>query len=60
MTMFDWQAENRVVSKWIWVYAALTLPVTVILLITWLLFMKKNGLRHKEQELVVAETYGDV
>jgi hypothetical protein len=54
--MFDWQAENRVVSKWIWVYAALTLPVTVILLITWLLFMKKN----KKEELAVAEPYGDV
>jgi hypothetical protein len=60
MTMFDWHADSGVVSKWIWVYAALTLPVTFILLITWLLFMKKNGLRHKAQELAVEETYGDV
>ncbi len=59
MSMFDWQADS-VVSKWIWVYAALTLPVTFILLGIWLLSSKRNAVRHKAEVLAVTETYGDV
>jgi hypothetical protein len=59
MTMFDWHADS-VVSKWIWVYAALTLPVTVILLVIRLLSTKKNAIRHKAELLAIMETYGDV
>jgi hypothetical protein len=60
MTMFDWHDPTQVVSQYIWVYAAITLPVTLILLAIWLLFMKKNNQRHKAEELAVAETYANV
>ena len=59
MSMFDWQADS-VVSKWIWVYAVLTLPVTLILLGIWLIYTKKSAIRHKAEVSAVTETYGDV
>ena len=59
MSMFDWHADS-VVSKWIWIYAALTLPVTLILLGIWLLSTKKSDIRQKAEVLAVTEKYGDV
>jgi bacteriorhodopsin len=43
MTFFDWQsADNRTVSKSLWVYFAVTIPITILVLAAWTFLTKKN------------------
>lgn len=43
MTFFNWQtASNRTVSTYLWVYFAVTVPVTIVVLAAWAFLTKKN------------------
>ncbi|KAH0282854.1 hypothetical protein M436DRAFT_84896 [Aureobasidium namibiae CBS 147.97] len=43
MTFFDWQkTSDRTVSKDLWVYFAVTVPVTVLVLVAWAFLTKKS------------------
>jgi hypothetical protein len=43
MTFFDWQtASDRTVSKSLWVYFAVAIPITVAVLAAWTILTKKN------------------
>jgi hypothetical protein len=43
MTFFDWQTtSNRTVSRSLWVYFAVAIPITVAVLVAWVLLTKKN------------------
>jgi hypothetical protein len=57
MTMFDWHDSAQVVSGYIWVYAALTLPVTVGLLGAWILYMRRKQRHNKAIEEEAALAY---
>ena len=57
MTMFDWDDSAQVVSDYIWVYAAVTLPVTIGLLGTWIIYMRRKGRHDKAIEEEAALAY---
>jgi hypothetical protein len=57
MTFFDWQtASNRTVSKSLWVYFAVAIPITVAVLAAWVLLTKKN--REENSGMVRADLSG--
>lgn len=39
MTVFDWTATGVVVSRDIWIYFAITVPLTVVVLAAWVLWL---------------------
>lgn len=54
MTFFNWQtASDRTVSTYLWVYFAVTVPVTVLVLVAWAFLTKKN---RKESQLLRRRT----
>ena len=44
MSMFDWQAESGkyVVSSRFWIYWAITVPITITLLMVWWMWMRRE------------------
>jgi hypothetical protein len=43
MTFFDWQtARDRTVSKSLWGYFAVAIPITIMVLAAWAFLTKKN------------------
>lgn len=41
MTMFNWQAQNgQVLSSHFWIYWAVTVPVTLLVLLVWVLWAR--------------------
>jgi hypothetical protein len=38
MTMFDWGATDEVVSSYFWVYWAVTIPLTILVVVGWRLW----------------------
>ncbi|KIX05485.1 uncharacterized protein Z518_06357 [Rhinocladiella mackenziei CBS 650.93] len=60
MSMFNWQAESGglVTSRWIWVYFVIAIPLTLMVLVFWILWYKwtqaKYSKRHgKGSQMVV-------
>ena len=50
MTFFNWQTANdRTVSKSLWVYFAVTIPITAVVLAAWTFLTKKNRLEHSDR-----------
>ena len=43
MTFFNWQtASDRTVSKYLWVYFAVVIPITILVVAAWAFLTKKN------------------
>lgn len=63
MSMFDWMAEDgsptsagaeetspgRLLSKWFWLFWAITAPLTIGILIFWVLWFKRTDRKYKER-----------
>lgn len=51
MTFFDFEpGAETVVSTQLWVYFAITVPLTAVLLVWWLLFERKREGQYREQD----------
>jgi len=54
MTFFNWQTvSDKTVSTYLWVYFAVTVPVTVLVLVAWAFLTRKN---RKESQLLRRRT----
>lgn len=59
MPLFRWNTEasgNSIVSKQMWVYWAVTLPLTFVTLSLWLAWMRLQTRRHRVRDLEWRET----
>jgi hypothetical protein len=63
MSMFRWMPEDdnnddtlqdknssRVVSSWFWLYWAITVPLTIGILILWVIWFKRADRRYQERQ----------
>ena len=50
--MFNWQAsgEGTVVSGRIWIYWAFTIPLTIIVIIVWFLWMRRKAITRRKKD----------
>ena len=57
MTMFNWNASQgqHIASKYIWVYFVITIPLTLLILLTWLWWYKRSQ-RTRQQRWTGFET----
>jgi hypothetical protein len=54
MTFFDWQtASDHTVSKSLWVYFAVAIPITIIVLAAWAFLTKKNRQENSDRVGVI-------
>lgn len=51
--MFDWKAgpESNVMSRHIWIYWAVTIPLTLLVLLIWVIWMKRQYLSRKLKDI---------
>ena len=50
MPLFDWQSSN-VVTERFWIYWAVTIPLTIVVLVAWTIFLLWSSMvRRKEDE----------
>ena len=51
MTMFNWNASRGepIASKYIWVYFAITIPLTLLILLIWLWWYKQSQRTHQQR-----------
>jgi len=51
MTMFNWNASQGqpIASKYIWVYFVITIPLTLLILLTWLWWYKRSQRTHQRR-----------
>src|SRR5271154_793980 len=49
MSMFDWNpgSDSKVMSHSIWVYWAVTIPLTLVVILIWIIWMQRKYLSHK-------------
>jgi len=51
--MFDWNTENGSipkVSKYIWIYWVVTVPLTLLVMITWAVWSKKDFAKRRRED----------
>ena len=60
MPLFDWDGRT-VVSARFWIYWAVTLPLTFVTLVVWVLWTRRQGRRHRVEEMRAREElWGDI
>lgn len=51
MTFFNFQDENATVSEKFWIYWAVTVPITAIIVAVWYIWEKKREARYAREDL---------
>ena len=61
MPLFDWDAvgDGTVVSERFWVYWAVTVPLTVVTLVVWVFWTKRQARMHRVSEKRAREELRD-
>lgn len=61
MDMFNWNPDpetTRIVSKYIWIYVVVAVPLTITVLLTWRFWVNKENKKHGEYEAGAPGTTG--
>lgn len=61
MSMFNWDAADSspVLSRRFWIYWAVTLPLTAVVVLAWLLWTHRQTLLHRAQDREAREQFRD-
>jgi hypothetical protein len=55
--MFNWQADSgtTVVSPRFWIYGAITLPLTIVVVLVWFIWIQRKDSRHRREDLATRQ-----
>lgn len=55
--MFNWQADSgiTVVSPRFWIYWAITLPLTIVVVLVWFIWIQRKDARHRREDLATRQ-----
>ena len=59
MPMFNWQTVHKqeILSPWLWIYWAVTLPLTVAVVLIWYIWIRRTDNLHRNEDLARANTF---
>jgi len=57
MPIFNWQADSgtTVVSHRFWIYWAITVPLTIVVVLVWFIWIQRKDARHQREDLAVRQ-----
>ena len=53
MPMFNWQTEitQEILSPWLWIYWAVTVPLTIVVILVWYIWIRRTDILHRDENL---------